>query len=178
VRGLRIWSVLRWSEDDTLDAIPAIQILRGTFPLFHVAVKYGGTAKSFVLALWFALAGISTAALDAFGYLVGLAGVWTSILLARRILPPGAALFAGLVLAVPSLYAVTWALGGNLMYPATFLLGHRVTEVPIVWRDDNRSNIRLVRDSGRMLLDLGRVRLNGWTGRYALRRPRLAPPSR
>lgn len=57
-------------------------------------------------------------------------------------------------------------------------LGHRVTEVPIVWRDDNRSNIRLVRDSGRMLLDLGRVRLNGWTGRYALRRPRLAPPSR
>lgn len=96
VRGLRIWSVLRWSEDDTLDAIPAIQILRGTFPLFHVAVEYGGTAKSFVLALWFALAGISTAALDAFGYLVGLAGVWTSILLARRILPPGAALFAGL----------------------------------------------------------------------------------
>jgi hypothetical protein len=104
--------------------------------------------------------------------------VWTSILLARRILPPGAALFAGLVLAVPSLHAVTWALGGNLMCPATFLLGHRVTEVPIVWRDDNRSNIRLVRDSGRMLLDLGRVRLNGWTGRYALRRPRLAPLSR
>ena len=61
VRGLRIWSVLRWSEDDTLDAIPAIQILRGTFPLFHMAVEYGGTAKSFVLALWFALAGISTA---------------------------------------------------------------------------------------------------------------------
>jgi hypothetical protein len=126
VRGLRIWSVLRWSEDDTLDAIPAIQILHGTFPLFHVAVEYGGTAKSFVLASWFALAGISTAALDAFGYLVGLAGVWTSILLARRILPPGAALFAGLVLAVPSLHAVTWALGGNLMYPATFLLGNLI----------------------------------------------------
>ena len=57
-------------------------------------------------------------------------------------------------------------------------LGYRVTEVPIVWRDDNRSNVRLVRDSGRMLLDLGRVRLNGWTGRYAVRRPRPAPPSR
>jgi dolichyl-phosphate beta-glucosyltransferase len=57
-------------------------------------------------------------------------------------------------------------------------LGYRVTEVPIVWRDDHRSNVRLVRDSGRMLLDLGRVRLNGWTGRYALRRPRPAPPAR
>jgi dolichyl-phosphate beta-glucosyltransferase len=56
-------------------------------------------------------------------------------------------------------------------------LGYRVTEVPIVWRDDNRSNVRLVRDSGRMLLDLGRVRLNGWTGRYTLRTPRPAPPS-
>lgn len=53
-------------------------------------------------------------------------------------------------------------------------LGYRVAEVPIVWRDDNRSNVRLVRDSGGMLLDLGRVRLNGWTGRYALRRPRSA----
>ena len=53
-------------------------------------------------------------------------------------------------------------------------LGYRIAEVPIVWRDDNRSNVRLVRDSGGMLLDLGRVRLNGWTGRYALRRPRSA----
>jgi dolichyl-phosphate beta-glucosyltransferase len=55
-------------------------------------------------------------------------------------------------------------------------LGYRVTEVPIVWRDDNRSNVRLARDSGRMLLDLGRVPLSGWTGRYALRRPRPSAP--
>ena len=157
VRGLRIWSVLRWSEDDTLDAIPAIQILRGTFPLFHVAVEYGGTAKSFVLALWFALAGISTAALDAFGYLVGLAGVWTSILLARRILPPGAALFAGLVLAVPSLHAVTWALGGNLMYPATFLLGNLILLLThaIFFRSPDRPGLdrlaRRARDPVRVL---------------------------
>ena len=51
-------------------------------------------------------------------------------------------------------------------------LGYRVAEVPIVWRDDRRSNVRLVRDSGGMLLDLGRIRLNGWAGRYTLRRPR------
>ena len=49
-------------------------------------------------------------------------------------------------------------------------LGYRVVEIPIIWRDDPRSRVRLVRDSGGMLLDLGRVRLNAWTGRYALRR--------
>jgi dolichyl-phosphate beta-glucosyltransferase len=57
-------------------------------------------------------------------------------------------------------------------------LGYRVAEVPIVWRDDRRSNVRLVRDSGGMLLDLGRIRLNGWAGRYALRRPRSLPSPR
>ena len=45
-------------------------------------------------------------------------------------------------------------------------LGFRVVEVPIVWRDDRRSNVRLLRDSGGMLLDLGRVRFNAWAGRY------------
>ena len=57
-------------------------------------------------------------------------------------------------------------------------LGYQVAEVPIVWRDDSRSNVRLMRDSGGMLLDLGRVHLNGWMGRYALRRPRPAPSRR
>jgi dolichyl-phosphate beta-glucosyltransferase len=57
-------------------------------------------------------------------------------------------------------------------------LGYRVTEVPIVWRDDRRSSVRLVRDSGGMLLDLARIRLNGWTGRYALSRRHSSPSSR
>ena len=57
-------------------------------------------------------------------------------------------------------------------------LGYRVAEIPIVWRDDRRSNVRLVRDSGGMLLDLGRIRLNGWAGRYQLERPRSSPALR
>ena len=47
-------------------------------------------------------------------------------------------------------------------------LGFRVAEVPIVWRDDRRSNVRLIRDSGGMFLDLVRVRINAWMGRYSL----------
>ncbi|HEY7139644.1 MAG TPA: dolichyl-phosphate beta-glucosyltransferase [Methylomirabilota bacterium] len=57
-------------------------------------------------------------------------------------------------------------------------LGYRVAEVPIVWRDDQRSSVRLVRDSGGMLLDLGRIRLNGWAGRYPVKRPRSSPAPR
>jgi dolichyl-phosphate beta-glucosyltransferase len=56
-------------------------------------------------------------------------------------------------------------------------LGLRVAEVPIVWRDDHRSNVRLLRDSGGMLLDLIRVRLNAWSGRYALPPPGASTPS-
>ena len=56
-------------------------------------------------------------------------------------------------------------------------LGYRVTEVPVVWRDDPRSQIRLVRDSGGLLLDLGRIRINAWSGRYGPRRAGAASPS-
>jgi dolichyl-phosphate beta-glucosyltransferase len=55
-------------------------------------------------------------------------------------------------------------------------LGYRVAEVPVVWRDDRRSNVRLIRDSGGMVLDLGRVRLNAWMGRYPLLRPGSSRP--
>ena len=57
-------------------------------------------------------------------------------------------------------------------------LGYRIDEIPIVWRDDRRSNVRLVRDSGGMLLDLARIRFNGWAGRYHLTRPCSWPVSR
>lgn len=124
VRALRVWGPLDWHVDETLDAVPATQILQGTFPLFHVAVEYAGASKAYPLAVWFALAGISTTALDVFGYVVGLGFVWTGVLVARRLLPPGAALFAGLMLAVPPLHSLTWALGGNLLYPVTLLLGN------------------------------------------------------
>lgn len=46
-------------------------------------------------------------------------------------------------------------------------LGLRIAEVPIVWRDDPRTHIRLVRDSLAMLRDVGRVGWNALVGRYA-----------
>lgn len=47
-------------------------------------------------------------------------------------------------------------------------LGYRIAEVPVVWRDDRESHVRLVRDAGGMLVDLLRVRLNAWRDRYDL----------
>jgi dolichyl-phosphate beta-glucosyltransferase len=44
--------------------------------------------------------------------------------------------------------------------------GLRIDEVPILWRNSPRSRVRIVRDSARMFIELFRIRLNGWLGRY------------
>ena len=90
VRTLRFWGVISWAHwDEANVAVPAIQILGGTFPVHHVGVEYVGATAAYPLAAWFALAGVSTLALDLFAYAVGLGVVWTGFLVARRVLPPG-----------------------------------------------------------------------------------------
>ena len=54
-------------------------------------------------------------------------------------------------------------------------LGYRLEEVPITWRFDADSRVRLVRDSFRMALDLLTIRRNGRRGLYE--RERLAGAS-
>ncbi len=49
-------------------------------------------------------------------------------------------------------------------------LGFRLIEVPIVLRHDPESHIRLLHDSTTMLVDLLKVWLNTWRGRYQLPR--------
>lgn len=44
--------------------------------------------------------------------------------------------------------------------------GYRIVEVGIPWYFNADSKIRVARDSLRMFLDLIKIRLNGWTGRY------------
>jgi hypothetical protein len=125
VRALRFWSVISWAHwDEANVAVPAIQILGGTFPVHHVGVEYHGAAVAYALAVWFAVAGVSTVALDVFCYAVGLGFVGTGFLVARRVLPPGAALVALAVLAVPPLLLAHWALSGNLNYPLTLVIGN------------------------------------------------------
>ncbi len=127
VRALRVWSVIWWAHwDEANVAVPAIQILGGTFPVHHVGVEYHGAAVAYALAAWFAVAGVSTAALDAFAYAVGLGFVGTGFLVARRLLPSGAALVTLAVLAVPPLLLAQWALSGNLNYPLTLVIGNLI----------------------------------------------------
>jgi dolichyl-phosphate beta-glucosyltransferase len=45
-------------------------------------------------------------------------------------------------------------------------LGYRVVEIPIVWRDDPRTHLRLARDSLGMLVDLARLWAGGRRGHY------------
>ncbi len=127
VRALRFWGVISWAHwDEANVAVPAIQILGGTFPVHHVGVEYVGATAAYPLAAWFWVAGVSTAALDLFAYVVGLGVVWSGYLVARRLLPAGAALLTLAVLAAPPLLLAYWAISGTLNPPLTMLLGNLI----------------------------------------------------
>jgi dolichyl-phosphate beta-glucosyltransferase len=55
-------------------------------------------------------------------------------------------------------------------------LGYRIAEVPVAWRDDPASHIRLRRDVPGMLADLAGVRLRALVGGYGPRGGGAAPP--
>ncbi|HTI33539.1 MAG TPA: hypothetical protein VL422_07670, partial [Miltoncostaea sp.] len=113
VRALRFWGVKTWAHwDEANVAVPALQILGGTFPVQHVGVEYHGAAIAYPLAGWFAIAGPSTFALDVFCYAVSFGVAWTGFLVARRLLPAGPAVFALAVLAVPTLLLAHWGIHG------------------------------------------------------------------
>jgi hypothetical protein len=110
--------------DDARLAVQALGILQGTFPVNYLGVEYTGATPAFPLAVWFALAGPSPFALDLFAYGVGLAILGTGYGVARRLLPPPAALLALVVLAVPPLALAKWSLAGSLDYPLLLLTGN------------------------------------------------------
>jgi hypothetical protein len=128
VHALQIWGGFStsWHWDDLRNAIPATQILAGVFPVHQVGVEYFGAAGAYPLAAWFALAGASTAALDLFCLGLATTIAWTGYLLARRLLPPRAALLAGVIHAVPPLFLARWAMSGNLNYPLNLLIGNLI----------------------------------------------------
>jgi dolichyl-phosphate beta-glucosyltransferase len=45
-------------------------------------------------------------------------------------------------------------------------LGYRITEVPIQWRNDPDTRVKLIRHGTKMLIDLLRIRWNSWRGMY------------
>ena len=48
--------------------------------------------------------------------------------------------------------------------------GYRVKEVPVEWRDDATTNVRLAQDSVRSLLELLTIRSETWRGWYPIGR--------
>jgi len=53
----------------------------------------------------------------------------------------------------------------EMLYLA-YVLGYRVCEVPVVWRNSAQTQVHAVRDSASMVADLLSIRLNHLRGRY------------
>jgi len=67
------------------------------------------------------------------------------------------------------IFAVQWLNGFAFDVEAVFLarrMGFRVAEVPVVWRHDADSKVRMWRDGITMLWDIVTVRWAAWRGRY------------
>lgn len=46
-------------------------------------------------------------------------------------------------------------------------LGYKIREVPVVWLNSNSTRVNLIKDSIRMFIDLLRIRINDYMGRYS-----------
>ncbi len=137
VRALWFWGEFAsWAHwDEVRLAIPAVHALEGTFAIYHVGVEHLGAAPAYPLAAWFAVAGSSLRTLDLFCYAVGVGVAWTGYLVARRVLPPGPALVALAVLAVPPLLLARWSISGDLNYPGLMLIGNLVLLATLAARE-------------------------------------------
>jgi dolichyl-phosphate beta-glucosyltransferase len=58
-----------------------------------------------------------------------------------------------------------WSFDSEILYLAK-LRRYRVGEIPVVWRDDRATKVRLWRDVVTSFLGLLKIRLNHWLGRY------------
>jgi hypothetical protein len=120
--GARFPTPYHW--DEAAMGVSAVHTLSGTFPVNFLGNEYQGAPAAYPLAAWFALAGSSTSALDAFAYAAGLLVLWTGWLVARRLLPPAAALATLAVLAVPPVPLAARSLSSGLGYPVLLTLGN------------------------------------------------------
>ena len=126
VRALRFAAPFHWPFhwDETQVAVPALRILGGSLPTNVTGPEYFGAAPAYVLAVWFAIAGSSTTALDFFAYGLGLLILWTGWLVLRRFLDRPAALLGLAVLAVPPLFLAQWSVTAIPNHPALLAVGN------------------------------------------------------
>ncbi len=125
VRALRFAAPFHWpfQWDETQLGTAALQVLDGGLPA-NAGPEYFGATPAYVLAVWFAVAGASTRALDVFAYGMALLVLWLGWLLLRRFLDRPAALFGLAILAAPPLYLSQWTFTAAPNQPALLILGH------------------------------------------------------
>ena len=110
----------RGESDAVLTGLTAFQILRGDYPIFYSGVRLGAL-ESYFHAAAFRLFGVSMESLLLTPFLAGVAFVFVFGLFARELLGDRCAIFAALLVAVPSpaVASITMAPQG---YDSTMLL--------------------------------------------------------
>jgi hypothetical protein len=59
----------------------------------------------------------------------------------------------------------SWSFDSEILYLAK-IKGYRVSEIPVTWRDDAATKVRLLRDVVSSFLGLLFIRVNDYLGRY------------
>lgn len=62
-------------------------------------------------------------------------------------------------------YDEKYLAAGEIIFVAN-KFGHKIKELPVVWEDDKRSKVRIVRDTLRTLWGLLKLRVRDWQGKY------------
>jgi len=122
--GLLLADAIPFNADEAVVGLMARHILQGMWPTFFYGQAYMGSLDASLVAGAFTLFGPRVEAIRLVQLLLYLGTVFTTIILARRILGPRPALLAGLFMAIPTvnltLYT-TVSLGG---YGEALLIGN------------------------------------------------------
>ena len=120
---LLIAQALPIESDEAIGGLMAKHILQGERPVFYYGQAYMGTLGSYLMALAFALAGISTLTFRLVPIGLSLIFCGLTYALARRIYGPATGSLAALYVGLCPLFLTIWSVKGRVGYVETLVFG-------------------------------------------------------
>src|SRR5262245_39409527 len=117
LRRPRLW------YDEATTGLLGLSVLRGELPIYFFGQSFMGALDGYIAAPIYWLLGVSARTLELVPVLLALVGVGLTTRLAYDAFGPRAALFTGILLAVPPDFLLYWSHEARNHYPLTTLLG-------------------------------------------------------